>query len=112
MTNHVHISHSLNTALKQTKNSLNIFYINIRSIRNKTHEIQNFLNNNKRQTYHILVIAETWLRDYEVGYLGIPGYTAYNSTRPNRDGGGVSIYILNTIQTNLEFEYADNYTII
>lgn len=38
----------------------------------------------------------------------IDNYTSYNSVRKNRVGAGISIYILNSICANMNYEFSDN----
>lgn len=97
--------------------NLNIVYFNSRSLRNKVDDINHFLNSTI-QTVHAIMITETWLTAGEKDFFELKGYNSFHSTRFNdRKGGGVAIYLHESLIGNIVFEYADesaqcNYLII
>lgn len=86
---------------------ISLLHINIRSIHNKIEDLKYFLEQlNKPQ---IVVVSETWLKESEVAYFNLPGYTAYFACRVAGRGGGVAIYVQNCFSQNLLSSKNDNY---
>ena len=72
--------------------------INIRSIRNKSVALADFINSNKSD---IVVVTETWLRpddtDSFIASVTPPGYKCTHVPRPERRGGGAGFFICEDI---------------
>ena len=67
---------------------MNIVHINICSLRNKVHEINNLLTSDN---IHILAISETHLdNSFDDTSVAIQGYNIYRRDR-NAYGGGVAV---------------------
>lgn len=81
---------------------INVLFQNIRSIRNKITEITNHITYS-HSVPHIIVLNETWLKDYETDLFNIPGYNSFHSTR-KKTGGGVSIYVLKSFSNCNQIE--------
>ena len=68
--------------------------INIRSIRNKSVALADFINSNKSD---IIAVTETWLRpddaDSFIASVTPPGYKCTHVPRPEGRGGGVGFFI-------------------
>lgn len=81
---------------KNKKDNLNIFHINIQSIRNKLEELEAFLGTLPN---HVLCINEHWLKREEV-YMYVPaGYELVTIYCRAKNGyGGVSIFFKNNIK--------------
>ena len=76
-----------------TQHDIKFAHINIRSLRNKIHEIHTILSTHD---IHVLSINETWLDDsISDATLQIPGYILYRHDRTSR-GGGVCFYVETT----------------
>ena len=74
-------------------NQFSIFHINIRSIRNNIEKLKLFLTMIK-YSFDIVALSETWVEDEDSTCdYDIDGYTAIYQNRPNRERGGVCIYI-------------------
>ncbi|KOB72962.1 Uncharacterized protein OBRU01_09696, partial [Operophtera brumata] len=85
--------------LPSNKSSLKFFYENARSIRKpgKFDELQCVLKAIS-STVHVIIITETWLRSEQHAKLHcLPNYTHIYNYRNDSRGGGVSIYIHNSI---------------
>lgn len=80
--------------------NLNILCLNTRSCRNKMDELTQLMLDLKK-TIHVIVFTETWLYTDEI--CNIIDYTAYHSCREDR-GGGVSIFVLNILRSQLVLE--------
>lgn len=101
----LNITHNTNTAPKSNQKLLNIFYVNIRSLKNKFTDLKHTLEKDKI-SYHIIIIIETWLKKDETRFYEMDNYNMHNSVRM-RDGGGITIYTHNSLHTNLQYEYTD-----
>ena len=55
----------------------------------------------KQNTIDIAVITETWFKDDTLNIGTIQGYHLFNKIRQGRKGGGVGIYIKDTIPATL-----------
>lgn len=84
--------------------NLNVLYLNTRSCRNKEEQLC-LLINEFRSSIHVVVFAETWLHKNEI--FNLRGYDAYHSCRDGR-GGGVSIFVLSTLRSQLLLEISEN----
>jgi len=75
-----------------------VMHLNIRSLQGKVSELEIFL---KMCSYpRILLLSETWLNDkYMLPH--IPNYTFISSPRTSGKGGGVGIYLHNSVQYSI-----------
>lgn len=93
-------------------NDLRIIYINARSLRGKIPDIENSLNrfHKRNKSVHVLVISEIWIYESETKYFNIKNFNAVHCTRDSDRGGGVSIYVHNSIGFNevLKLNSEDN----
>lgn len=111
----INITHKINKSPDESKNLLNIFYTNIRSIRQKHEDLKNFLFQNTKLLYHIIIIAESWIKKNETKYYEMDNYILYTSTREDREGGGILMYIHKSINSNMDFELSstnNNYLVV
>ena len=90
---------AFNRALRNNPNNLTIIHLNARSISNKFNMITALL-----QSFHkkpsVIVVTETWLTNLNCDLYKFKGYTPYHLVRSMREHGGVSIYVLEKIQSN------------
>ena len=87
-----------NTVFQAPRNKLFVMNFNIRSFNSNIDEFSAFLYQ-INLTPDIIALSETWFSPNNIG--NIPGYKAYHSTRSETQiGGGVSIFILNTLVAN------------
>ena len=50
--------------------------------------------------FHVIGVTESWLNTENRDFIGeyiLPGFTIFNCERPNKTGGGVILYIRNTL---------------
>lgn len=80
--------------------TLNILYINIRSLRNKLDDINDIIKQSQK-VIHLIILTETWIYSNEKQFFNINKYNAVHDCR-NRRGGGTSIFIRE------EFEFIEN----
>ena len=79
-----------------TKNNIFILNYNIRSFNSNIDEFSTFIDELMIKP-QIIVLSETWFSHSFIGNLN--GYTGFDCSRQNRIGGGISIFILNSLQT-------------
>ena len=101
--NHTSITYDISQLNHQTtskfNNTLNILFLNIRSLRMNFSNLYGLLHKSKR-TFHAIALNETWLEGDEHLAYGIPDYTTYSLPR-NKNGGGLLIYCRNDIDSEL-----------
>ena len=96
-----------NNKFAKTNNSkLSVISFNIRSFYKNSDEFIGFLSNLKFK-FHIIILTETWLSDKNIELCNISGYTGIHCVRKNKQGGGVSLFIHNS----LTFKRLNNYSI-
>lgn len=81
-----------------TCENLNIMYINIRSLRNKLHELIDIVQVSKK-ILHLIILTETWIYPNEEHFYNLPAYTVLHNSRSTR-GGGTSIYVREGLKFN------------
>lgn len=87
---------------------MNFLYLNAQSLRNSLTDLQDFINSLNYQI-HVVLVTETWIKDNEKIYYNLINFHAFHSTRPNGNGGGISIFIHNNFDTgNILFEESIN----
>ena len=98
---------SFNNKFAKTNNSkFSVISFNIRSFYKNSDEFIGFLSNLKFK-FHIIILTETWLSDKNIELCNISGYTGIHCVRKNKQGGGVSLFIHNS----LTFKRLNNYSI-
>ena len=78
-----------------------IIHFNARSLVNNYNEITNYLNSLNRKfnvSPIVLVISETWLNAYNKDVYFIEDYNNIHITRDHKRGGGISLFISNTLK--------------
>ena len=93
-----------NEATKQTPKvtHLCVGHINIRSLRNKVHEVAELLSTNQMAR----ALSETWLNSSDNDEdLAIDGYYLFQQDCPDR-GGGVCIYVLDSIPARIDMQFS------
>lgn len=68
-----------------------VIFINIRSLRDKLHELDKIVNSSSNRP-HLIVVNETWLSNTEVNDFNIEGFIAIHNCRTRR-GGGTCLFI-------------------
>lgn len=80
-----------------TIKGLNLFYTNARSIIKKRSELLAYVTTEQPD---IISITETWLNTSDkhlISEVNIPGYNTFLNCRENKRGGGVILYVKNSI---------------
>ena len=88
--------------LKQqfSKNGLSIMCFNIRSFNKNGDEFLGYLSNCEH-VFDIIILTETWAKGETNTLCYIPGYNSTHNFRENRRGGGVSIFVRDSINYNV-----------
>ena len=84
-------------------NNLRIVYTNCRSLRKKLVEFEHSIIEEKA---NLVAVTETWFS--HGNEMNIPGYDGYYSSRSNRKGGGVAIYINRCLSCSTQLIKSDS----
>ena len=79
---------------------LSMIHFNARSLQKHFNDITDFLFTLNR-SFSIIAISETWIFDTPVLPFRIPGYNFVNSNRLSGRGGGVALFIVDSIKFNV-----------
>lgn len=101
--NKLSISYHINKFNIFKNNHLNIIYLNIQSLRNKLSEIKNLINSFDHDV-HFIVLTEIFIYSSEIPVYNIPNYNAFFSARDTKGGGGVAIFVHESINCEVIFE--------
>lgn len=85
-----------------TKKSLKCLYCNVRSIikPGKFDELQCIIQLFPN-VIHLIALTETWVKsEEEANRLKLPGYIHFYNFRQNSMGGGVSLFVHDSLQSN------------
>ena len=95
-----------NDKFSNSKNSLGIIHINIRSINKNLDEFLAFLSQ-LTFCFSVVILTETWLMSRS-DWLEVEGLNGYHSIRSDRRGGGVSVLVRDDIKSSLINEWCIN----
>ena len=84
-------------------NTLSMYHLNIRSLPEHFIEFTAY-NEHLNIDFKILALSETWLKPHHIDYI-IPNYNIENELRIKRRGGGVSLYIHNSLQYKVRNDF-------
>ena len=80
-----------------TKQHFSMCHLNIRSIR-KNLDCFEMLMDDLQHDFSLLGVKETWLKDDDCALFDIEGYNMVEKHRQNQSGGGVAIYIKDSME--------------
>lgn len=95
-----------------TEKNIKILYLNIRSIQNKLCDLECLID---KYSCNVVVVSESWLNNSNKMFFNVKGFRSVHSVRSMGPddccvrGGGVSMFISDTIKFNLLYEHADMY---
>lgn len=92
-----------------TKKSLKCLYANARSIKKhgKLDELRCIIQSFGNTILHLIVLTETWINsEEEARRIQLVDYTHYFNYRQNTKGGGVSIFVHDSLKHNLIEEHS------
>ena len=94
------------TVQPSLKETLSVICFNIRSFNRNIDEFLGFLSN-CGHSFDIIILTETWAKDESQSLCHISGFKSTHNFRPNKRGGGVSIFV----KENLSFDVIDELNI-
>ena len=77
-------------------NPMSLLSLNIRSIPKNIDKLSSYLNM-LNISFSFIGITETWFNDDNISLFGLPDYAHESVHRSSRRGGGVSLFVMNTI---------------
>ena len=80
-----------------SENNITFLHSNICSSEKKMKDLSYYLESFD-MTFTFIGLCETWATKTNIDLLSMPGYNHEHCIRSNKKGGGVTIYILNTIK--------------
>ena len=83
--------------LKISNNCWSLIHENICSIPRNLTSFDNYLST-LGHDFSIIGLTETWLKEHNIELYGIDGYNSEHAIRKNKSGGGVSIFIQDTLE--------------
>ena len=97
-----YLSHEDVKLLKLKGLMLNCLHLNIRSFHKNCEDLLLSLDNFAQAgvEIHVILLCETFLTTISVSLAEIKGYTSYHKVREDKIGGGVSIFVMDTITVN------------
>lgn len=93
------------TKCLQTKNALSAFHLNVRSLRNKVDTFDTLISHFPSQI-DVFMLTETWYHDYDDMYA-LQGYNYFYLNSQVKRGGGVSIYVRQSIRCDILARYTE-----
>ena len=94
-----YIEDSLNKkidTLNINDNCFSFLHANIRSAPRNLSKFESYISNIDH-CWSVIGLSETWVKDYNKDFQNINGYKCEHVFRPDRSGGGVSIFIKNEL---------------
>ena len=80
-----------------TNTDFSILHLNIRSILNKYDDFKAYLDSLVHQ-FSVIGLSETWQNKTNVNAFPLLGYSNTGVTRKNKQGGGVTLYVSDSLQ--------------
>ena len=80
------------TSSKSLAPGISFIHLNARSLNSNFKEIDHYLSS-LNYKFDIIAISETWVSEPEQNKFNINGYDVYHTTRKNKRGGGVALYV-------------------
>ena len=88
----------LTSDLDISNENFNVIHINIRTVNSNLDEFLGYLNRINKD-FHVIVLTETFLK-CESDWIDIPGFNAFHSIRTKKDGGGCTILVDSSLESN------------
>ena len=109
-----HLEDSFNqniSKLNVSSNSFSILHTNIRSIPKNLNNFESYLNSLDHD-FSVIGVSESWLKPSTVDLYGLGGYRPEHNFRPLQTGGGVSLFIKDSIEYTVRSSMCFNNDII
>lgn len=96
-----HLEDSFNKSLVNAdKNAFSLFHSNIRSIPRHLDELKVHIDNLDIE-FSVIGITESWLQEHNSALYNLENYKHFSRVRHSRSGGGVSLFIKDTISCRI-----------
>ena len=82
---------------KEESANFSIIHFNCRSLPSNYNKLKDSIKALDFQ-FDVIALSETWLIDNDSDCFNIDGYKMFNCPRTNKSGGGVSLYINDSLQ--------------
>ena len=82
---------------KKVPTFLSIIHLNCRSLPSNYNKLKDCINALDFQ-FDVIALSETWLIDNDTDSFNIDGYKMFTCSRTNKSGGGVALYINDSLQ--------------
>ena len=89
--------HSFNARFSNSNTHLTLFHLNIRSMPANFSSLELYLSSLKLE-FDVIALSETWLNAHNRDVFPLPGYAMESRIREERIGGGVSIFLRNSLK--------------
>ena len=96
---HYYTSEQFNAKIDCT-GSLSIIHFNSRHLSKNFNAIKDYLHSFAKP-FHIIAISESWITEGEESNYTLEGYDLVNINRQNKGGGGVGLFVADTLQFNI-----------
>ena len=85
-------------AHRSRNDKLRVLSTNARSLGNKINELESIMAS---ENIDLVAVTETWFNESHDWDITIPGFSLYRKDREGRKGGGVALYMKDSIKCNL-----------
>ena len=96
---------NFSSASNNRPNKLSVMHLNARSIKANLSKIKDAIRNMEYK-FHIIAISETWLNENNwkvtCNEVAFSGYKLYCNSRKSMQGGGVAIYVCESLLNNCQ----------
>ena len=82
---------------KEESTNFSIIHFNCRSLPSSYNKLKDSINALDVQ-FDVIALSETWLIDNDSDSFNIDGYKMFTCSRTNKSGGGVALYINDSLQ--------------
>ena len=82
---------------KEESTNFSIIHLNCRSLPSDYNKLKDCINALDFQ-FDVIALSETWLIDNDTDIFNIDGYKMFTCSRINKSGGGVALYINDSLQ--------------
>ena len=86
--------------INKSRSKLSLLHHNIRSAPKNLEQLMLYIKSLDFQ-FTVIGLSETWLNESTKDLYGIPNYVSINECRQDKRGGGVSLFIQNSVQFNV-----------
>ena len=91
---------SYNSLVNEHEHSLILFHLNLRSLVKNLDNLDALLGSFIRSP-DVIAVSESWLRPNNAQFYNIDGFTSYHVTRSNKKGGGASLLVKASLDSEL-----------